>query len=68
MRLKFELYEEAAVKEYWIVNPFEENIVVIILQENGKFGGAKCMQAATLLIPMLLKDCILKFLTFLNHN
>lgn len=41
INLKFELYEEAGVKEYWIVNPAEENIVVFILNEQGKFSGLK---------------------------
>ena len=41
IRLKHELYEEAGVKEYWIINPVEENIVVFILNENGKFSGLK---------------------------
>ena len=41
IRLKYELYEEASVKEYWIVNPVEENIVVFILNEERKFCGLK---------------------------
>jgi len=41
IRLKHELYEEAGVKEYWIVNPEEENIVVFVLNEEGKFCGLK---------------------------
>ncbi len=41
IRLKHELYEEAGVKEYWIVNPEEENIVVFILTEEGKLSGLK---------------------------
>lgn len=41
IRLKHELYEEAGVKEYWIINPEEENIVVFILNEEGKFSGLK---------------------------
>ena len=41
IRLKYELYEEAGVKEYWIVNPVEENIVVFILNEERKFCGLK---------------------------
>ena len=41
IRLKHELYEEAGVKEYWIVNPVEENIVVFLLNEEGKFSGLK---------------------------
>lgn len=41
VNLKFELYEEAGVKEYWIVYPAEENIAVFILNEKGKYDGAK---------------------------
>jgi Uma2 family endonuclease len=41
VRLKFELYEEAGVQEYWVINPVEENVVVFILNKDGKFGSAK---------------------------
>lgn len=41
VKLKFELYEEAGVKEYWIVNSLEENLVVFILNEEGKYPGGK---------------------------
>ena len=38
VRLKYDLYEEAGVREYWIVNPAEENIVVHSLDAaSGKF-------------------------------
>lgn len=40
VRLKHELYEEAGVKEYWIVYPSEENIAVFLLNEDGKYEGA----------------------------
>ncbi len=36
MKEKFEAYEEAGVREYWIVQPAYSNILVYILQE-GKF-------------------------------
>ena len=41
INLKYELYEEAGVKEYWIVNPVEENIVVFILNKQRKLSGLK---------------------------
>lgn len=41
VRLKYELYEEAGVKEYWIVQPAEENISIFILNEEGKFDVAR---------------------------
>lgn len=40
IKLKFELYEEAGVKEYWIVYPEEESLAVFLLNENGKYDGA----------------------------
>ena len=41
VKLKFELYEEVGVKEYWIVNPVEENLVVFILNKEGQYAGGK---------------------------
>lgn len=38
---KFALYEEAGVKEYWLINPVEENLVVFILNNEGRFNGTK---------------------------
>jgi len=40
VKLKFELYEEARIKEYWIVYPEEESLAVFVLNENGKYNGA----------------------------
>jgi Uma2 family endonuclease len=34
---KFNLYEAAGVKEYWVVSPKEKGINVFILQEDGKY-------------------------------
>jgi Uma2 family endonuclease len=41
IRLKHELYEEAGVKEYWIVYPEEESIAIFLLNEQNRFDGAK---------------------------
>ncbi len=37
---KFELYEEAGVAEYWIINPSEENLIIYTLQ-NSRYTGSK---------------------------
>ncbi|MCX6272322.1 MAG: Uma2 family endonuclease [Bacteroidetes bacterium] len=34
---KFEIYQEHGVREYWIVNPNDENVTVFVLDENDKF-------------------------------
>lgn len=40
MTLKFDLYEENGVKEYWIVNQANKTILIYVLKEN-KFIGLK---------------------------
>ncbi|PIE50707.1 MAG: restriction endonuclease [Flavobacteriales bacterium] len=34
MKTKFDLYEEAGVREYWIVNPLDENVLVFVLEND----------------------------------
>ena len=41
IRIKFELYQEAGVREYWIINPVEQNLIIYFLQSDGIFGGGK---------------------------
>lgn len=35
---KFNKYEQAGLKEYWIVKPQEKMVSIFTLQENGRFG------------------------------
>lgn len=39
MREKFDAYEEAGVREYWIVQPEYDNLLVYTLAENGRYTG-----------------------------
>ena len=34
---KFEIYQEHGVREYWIVNPNDENVTVFVLDDQGKY-------------------------------
>jgi Uma2 family endonuclease len=38
LRMKYEVYEEAGVKEYWIADPAKKAVLVFLLQPNGKFS------------------------------
>jgi Uma2 family endonuclease len=37
MNEKFTLYEEAGVREYWVVVPASESVLQFILQPDGKY-------------------------------
>ncbi|SDH65828.1 Endonuclease, Uma2 family (restriction endonuclease fold) [Pedobacter terrae] len=54
---KYEVYEEAGVKEYWIVSPAHKTFFRYILDENGKFQPTKMLtegeEVTTSLIPSL---------------
>ncbi len=39
MKDKFEVYEEAGVREYWIVNPAERVVLVYVLNNEGRYIG-----------------------------
>jgi Uma2 family endonuclease len=54
VKTKFELYQEAGVKEYWLINPAEEKRVVFILNNAGKFDGLKMLAAGDLLVSVAI--------------
>lgn len=54
VKLKFELYEEAGIKEYWLVNPVEQNMIVYCLDDNNKFGGGKIYADGDMLESVIL--------------
>lgn len=55
MNLKFDLYEEAGVKEYWMVYPEEKSVIVYVL-ENGKYIGLKPYTETQVLTSRLFSD------------
>ena len=52
MGIKFDLYEENGIKEYWIVEPAENSIFVYTLKE-GKYSGLKpCIEGQKITSPL----------------
>jgi Uma2 family endonuclease len=39
LRDKFQVYEDAGVKEYWVVHPQEQTVLVYLLNAKGKYEG-----------------------------
>ena len=39
MKDKFEIYQESGVREYWLVNPLDKNVLIYVLNEDGHFIG-----------------------------
>ncbi|TKK64770.1 Uma2 family endonuclease [Ilyomonas limi] len=52
---KFDLYEEACVQKYWIVEP-QEKVVLIYTLENGRFIGKKPYSEGMLITTNILPD------------
>lgn len=59
VRLKYDLYEEAGVHEYWIVNSAEENVVVHLLNPLGKFEGLKMFAGGDLIRSAVIPGFVL---------
>lgn len=39
MREKFDVYQEAGVREYWLVNPLDRVVIAYVLNDKGRFIG-----------------------------
>lgn len=57
---KYGVYEQAGVKEYWIVHPMDRSLVIFILDEKGKYQPSKPLTkgdiAASQVLPGLAID------------
>jgi len=56
MHGKYELYEEAGVKEYWLVNYTDKTVLVYLLNEAGRFIGLQPLTTAQTLTPNLFPE------------
>ncbi|GGA89578.1 Uma2 family endonuclease [Puia dinghuensis] len=37
---KYDVYQESGVREYWVVSPMQENVMVSLLQADGKYDAS----------------------------
>lgn len=68
IKLKYEVYEEAGVKEYWIINPVEENVAVLILSPSGKFDGAKLYATGDIIQSNAISGLAVNLSDILQNN
>lgn len=52
MGIKFDLYEENEVKEYWIVDPTEKSIFIYTLQNTKYIGLKPCIEGSKITSPL----------------
>ncbi|GHN02895.1 hypothetical protein WSM22_43840 [Cytophagales bacterium WSM2-2] len=66
LRQKFDVYENSGVREYWIVHPVEQTVLIYILDENGKYkSSSKPFVREDKIVPVTLSaltiDLVLVF-------
>ncbi|MBK8878888.1 MAG: Uma2 family endonuclease [Haliscomenobacter sp.] len=59
MRIKFDVYQEAGVREYWMVHPLDRMVMVYVLNENGRFIGLQPVTDDTELRPAIFPDLVI---------
>lgn len=57
--VKMNLYEQAGVREYWIVDPDTQSVQVFLLDDNGFFVSMKIMDGKTWRKFMCLRGALL---------
>lgn len=61
--IKFNKYEEAGVKEYWIAEPDQKFISVFVLQENQRYGRPEIYTEDNRITPSIFQDLIIELNT-----
>jgi len=52
---KYDLYEESGVKEYWVVNPTEKNMMIYTLDHEGKYQPSRLFTRGDVISSLVLK-------------
>lgn len=56
MKIKYAIYEEAGVKEYWLVSLVDKTILQYILGENGKYSASRPLTDEDTIVTSILPD------------
>lgn len=56
MKHKYDAYEEAGVKEYWLIQPDDRNVFPFVLNDQGKFIGLHPLTDEDILISVVFPD------------
>ena len=63
---KYNKYEKAGVKEYWVVEPDEKLVSVFILQKNGRFGRTEMYTDEDKIKASIFSELEIDFSTVFN--
>jgi Uma2 family endonuclease len=55
LKNKYEVYEEAGVKEYWLVSPQNQSVTIYILRD-GKFHTSRILSTGDIVTSSVLPD------------
>lgn len=56
LKIKYQLYEENGVREYWVVYPYEENVLQFVLTSQGKYELRKVFVTSDIMSSALFGD------------
>jgi Uma2 family endonuclease len=56
MKDKFEVYELAGVREYWIFHPIDSFVLPYLLNEEGKFVGLPAVHSPDILYSSIFPE------------
>jgi Uma2 family endonuclease len=67
LRNKYEVYEEAGVKEYWIIHPNEKTFLQYILTETGQYQASRLMTLGDEVTTSVLSGFVLNLDTVFEN-
>ncbi len=59
LKTKYDLYQRSGVKEYWIIHPAEQTLLVYRLSADGKYGAADRFATGDMVPVSLLGDLVI---------